>query len=224
MRASSCRNCWNWRADSAHRSRRDDGSAAQIRIRRDDDGPADRRPRPARPRRDALRDRRFDDDGEAPRDLSARLLARRQHVAVGAVRDAQPRRRGRARGRFRPDPLRGGVLSDVARLRAAVADADDSDAPPLAEPGGSEALVAVSRGAVRRHLERAGPAARRPQHHRYRAPRNRHGRLSFQREAGGLSALSRAVHRGQRGAAGDRDRQARRHADDPGRGRRRVLP
>ena len=34
---------------------------------------------------------------EAARDLPARLLARREHVAVGAVRDAEPRGRGRAR-------------------------------------------------------------------------------------------------------------------------------
>ena len=70
---------------------------------------------------------------EAARDLPARLLARRAHVAVGAVRDAEPRRRRRARGRVRHHPLRGGVLPDVARLHAAVADADRPDAAPLAE-------------------------------------------------------------------------------------------
>ena len=97
---------------------------------------------------------------EAARDLSARLLARREHVAVGAVRDAEPRRGGRARGRVRHHPLRGGVLPDVAGVRAAVADADRPDAAPLAERRGGRAVVALSGGAVRRHLQRAGaPAA-----------------------------------------------------------------
>ena len=81
-------------------------------------------------------------------------------MAVGAVRDAEPRRRGRARGRVRHHPLRGGVLSDVARLHAAVADADRPDAAPLAERRRGRALVALSGGAVRRHLQRAGAPAR----------------------------------------------------------------
>ena len=89
---------------------------------------------------------------DAARDLPARLLARRAHVAVGAVRDAQPRGRGRARARLRHHPLRGGVLPDVARLHAALADADRADAASLAERGGGRALVALSGGAVRRDL------------------------------------------------------------------------
>ena len=40
----------------------------------------------------------------------------REHVAVGALRDAEPRRGGRTRARVRHHPLRGGVLSDVARV------------------------------------------------------------------------------------------------------------
>ena len=89
---------------------------------------------------------------EAARHLSARLLARRAHVAVGAVRDAEPRGGRRARGRVRHHPLRSGVLPDVAGVHAAVADADRPDAAPLAERRRGRAVVALSRGAVRRHL------------------------------------------------------------------------
>ena len=133
----------------------------QVGIGRVDDLAAHRRAGRARPRRDAVRDRRLDHLGHAHRHLHARLLARREHVAVGAVRDAESRRGRRARARVRHHPLRGGVLPDVARVHAAVADADRADAAPFAERRRSGAVVALSRSAVRRHLERAGAAARR---------------------------------------------------------------
>ena len=47
--------------------------------------------------------------------------------------------------RVRHHPLRSGVLPDVARLHAAVADADRPDAAPFAERRRSQALVALSR-------------------------------------------------------------------------------
>ena len=90
----------------------------------------------------------------------------------------------------------------------------------------SEAEVALwSRypgGAVRRDLERAGAAARRAERRRHRAPRHRHRPLRVSRDAGRLPAVSRPLHRGQGRAAGDRDREARRHAADS-RGRRGEL-
>ena len=95
---------------------------------------------------------RLEDQGKLHAHLPARLLARRAHVAVGAVRDAEPGRRGRARGRVRHHPLRGGVLPDVARVHAALADADRPDAAPFAERRGGAALVALPGGAVRRDL------------------------------------------------------------------------
>ena len=106
--------------------------------------------------------RRLEDVGDAARDLRTRLLARPEHVAVGAVRDAQPGGRRRARARFRHHSLRGRVLPDVAGLHAAVADADRPDAASFAERRRSRAVVALPGSAVRRHLERAGaPAVRR---------------------------------------------------------------
>jgi hypothetical protein len=54
-------------------------------------------------------------------------------VAVGAVRDAEPRRRRRAGWRFRHHPLRSGLLPYVAGVCALVADADRPDAAPLAQ-------------------------------------------------------------------------------------------
>ena len=61
------------------------------------------------------------------------------------------------------------------------------------------------------------------QRRRHRAARHRHRQLRVPRDARRLPAVSRPLHRGQGRAAGDRDRQARRHAADSGRGRRRLL-
>ncbi len=66
-------------------------------------------------------------------------------------------------------------------VHAALADADPADAAPFAEPGGSPAVVALSRSAVRRDLARAGAPAVRPQRRRTRAARHRHRRLHVQR-------------------------------------------
>ena len=60
--------------------------------------------------------------------------------------------------------------------------------------------------------ERTGPAARRPERRRHGAPRHRHRHLHLSRDAGRLPAVPRPLHRRQGRAAGDRDRQAARHA------------
>ena len=159
----------------AHRAGRDHDPAAEVGFGRDDDLAAHRGARRPRPRRHAVRDRATRERrAKLHAHLPARLLARRAHVAVGALRDAEPRRRRRARGRVRHHPLRGGLLSDVAGLHAAVADANRPDAASFAERGRSAAVDALSRGAVRRHLEGAGAPAERPQRRRHRAARHRH--------------------------------------------------
>ena len=80
---------------------------------------------------------------DAARDLLPRVLARRAHVAVGDVRDAEPRGGGRAGARVRHHPLRSGVLSDVARLHPADAGAHRPDAAPFAERSRSRSVGAV---------------------------------------------------------------------------------
>ena len=73
--------------------------------------------------------------------------------------------------------------------------------------------------------QRAGAPARRRQRRRHRAARHRHRQLRVSRDARRLPAVPRPLHRRQGRAAGDRGRQARRHAADPGRrrGRRTIA-
>ena len=139
--------------------------------------------------------------GEAARDFRARLLARRAHVAVGAVRDAQPRGRRRARRQLRHHPLRGGVLPDVAGLHASVPDADRPDAaslrrrPPrwrLWRRYPEAPFVAIS--------QRAGAPARGPQRRRHRAARDRHGRIHVPRRLPTTTCCSSAGSPRERGS------------------------
>ena len=88
---------------------------------------------------------------------------------------------------------------------------------------GNSALVAVSRGAVRRHFRTSRRASSRPERRRHGAARHRHRQLHVPRAPGRLPAVSRPLHRRQGRAAGDRDRQARRHAARARRRGRRVL-
>jgi len=111
MRESSFHGCWSARAhehqapsarhparhpapgtrhsapvtDRSCRPSRHVDSSTAIGIGGDDDIAVDGRARRAGARRDALRNRRLDNDGKAAGDLPAWLLPRSAHVAVGAV-------------------------------------------------------------------------------------------------------------------------------------------
>ena len=75
--------------------------------------------------------------------------------------------------------------------------------------------------ALHRDLERAGPApVRRSTSSARCCTVSIRDRFLFREQSGGLSAVPRAVHRGQGAGSGDRGRPAARHAADSGGGRR----
>ena len=122
---------------------------------------------------------RLDDDGAAARDLPARLLARRAHVAVGAVRDAEPRRRRRARrasstsSTTRPRTTRCRWPSRGCRRRRSCRRCTTRRAPPRSRCG-----RAIRKRRSSPISQRAGAPARRPQRRRHGAARHRHRRAS----------------------------------------------
>ena len=169
--------------DRARRSGRDHDSAAEIGLGRDDDVAAHRRPRRARPRRHAVRHR--------PTRRPARSCTRSIRTATGTTSTMWPwelyemlnlAAAVERAARLRHHPLRSGVLPDVARVRAAVADADRADAAPLAERRPRCALwsrypeapfVAISNEQARllAGLNVVGDGAARHRHRRLHLPR-----------------------------------------------------
>ena len=145
-------------------------------------------------------------------------------MAVGAVRDAESRGRRRAR--------RATSTSSTTRRRTT-----RCRSPSRGCRRRRSSRRCTTRPARRRsRCGRATPRRRSSRSRRSRRgcsqglnvvarrpPRHRHGQLHVPREARRLPALPRPLHRGQGRAAGDRDRQARGHAADPRRRRRRLL-
>ena len=149
-------------ADRARRAGGDDDSAAQVRIGRADDVAADRGPRRARPRRDAVRDRRLDDERASCTRSSPHGYWHDEHMWPWELYEML--NLAAAVERAREFDI---IHYEAAYYPMSLAFTRLSPTPIVQtlHHSPSEAEVALwsplSRGAVRRDLERAGAPARR---------------------------------------------------------------
>ena len=133
------------------------------------------------------------DSGPAARRLRARLSRGSDALAVGAVRAVQPRRGGRARRqRSTSSTTRRSTRRCRWPSRGSVAGAAVADGAPPAEPRRSRAVVALSAGAVRRGVARAGARPRRLERGRHHSSRGGHRGLHVPRRPRATTCCSSA--------------------------------